>query len=744
MEELDIFFNTGNSIRMLLRIENLFLVFYRLAVRYPKTNIFFTLTIFLLCAGQVSNLKININTKDIIEKDSVAYQRLMQLEKKFELGNSLYLLFQGAITQSEKVGTLDRWLRSSAIKNREIVDLYTPFNLRTVTAMPSGILYPHLLASPCESAEAKIDFSLLNETPWRSIFTSKDSSIMGLEVFFRDAPGDGSKYGRRNPVIIENFIKTFENFIREKLPEIKPYFLGSLGYLYYSYKGIKNTEKLNLFFLILIVLLCRIFFGTFKCGLLVFTTLVLMGGILYGLMAIFHVPLDILSNGLFLMIGVSALEDFIFLSSEQLSKKTDETELFPKFLLPSFLTSLTTIIGFGSLYFTDITVIKRFGLWASIGSLLEWLLVFFFLPSLMTVFPKLKIWTNPDKAFFQRLTKNTLRYVPPTKVVLLLLIFFALGGFSLTKLNVTESPVEIFPQNHPYRRGMELLKARNGWEVSFDLVFSQYKNRTGNLSILEKIATDPLVIFIQTPYEMEDFFTKDLSQLSKELVLREFTQTKFYRRFISANDEARAVVFLNDNNISKIAALAKKVESLCDGQCHPTGEIIAYSDFSTKVPRALIDGLGMSIVLVCLTLAILAWMLKANHIIPLIISSMWGPFTMLTIFWLLKIPLNFLTCVFANVLVGLTGDNAIQYLFSSKGKSINDGIADRGEASIQIFLVSVLSATIFQLAYFQATKNLGMLLVLGLFAGLFGDLWLLKGLIQITQKKKEGKSAPSS
>ncbi|HAZ12627.1 MAG: hypothetical protein A2X86_11485 [Bdellovibrionales bacterium GWA2_49_15] len=727
---------------MLTRIETFFLALYHLAVRYPKTNIFLTLAIFLLCTSQLAHLKIVINTKDIVEKNSKAYQRIADLEKKFELGNSLYLLSEGAINQTENICILDRWLRSEVLKNREIVDLYTPFNIRTVLAGPSSILYPHLLEAPCERRERTIDLSPLEQTPWRSIFTSKDTSLLGLEIFFRDAPGAGSKYGRRDPVVVERFVQSLESFRTEQLPALKTYFLGSLGYLYYSYKGIKNTEKLNLFFLLLIVIVCRIFFGTFKCGLLIFITLVLMGGILYGLMSMLHVPLDILSNGLFLMVGVSALEDFIFLSSEQLAKKTEAHALFPKFILPSFLTSLTTIIGFGSLYFTEITVIKRFGLWAAVGSLLEWLLVFYFLPSLMSIFPSLKIWTNPAKAKFQRLTQVSLNYVPPTKVVLLLLIFFILGLFSLTKLNVTESPVEIFPKNHPYRHGMELLKNKNGWEISFDIVFSDYKNRQKNAPILEEVARDPLVSFIQTPYELEDFFTRDLSGLSKELVLRDFTQTKFYRRFISADDQARAIVFLNDNNIAKISILAKKIENLCQEQCHPTGEIIAYSDFSTKVPKALIEGLGMSIILVCLTLAALAWMLKAGNVLPLIISSMWGPFTMLTLFWFLQIPLNFLTCIFANVLVGLAGDNAIQYLFSARGRHLNDGIADRGEASIQIFLISVISASIFQLAYFQATKNLGILLVIGLFVGLFGDLWILKGLVHLTQKKKEGKIPP--
>lgn len=728
---------------MLTRSEKFFTTLYQLALRWPKTSIFFTLLVFALCASHLPDLKIVISTKDIVEKDSKSYQRIADLEKKFELGNSLYLLFQGEVNQTDKVCQLDSWLRHSALKNREIVDLYTPFNIRTVTAMPDSILYPHLLESPCESGEKTLDMSLLEHTPWRSIFTSQDKTLMGLEVFFRDAPGEGSKYGRRDPVVIEQFVSSVENFLSQKLPELKSYFLGSLGYLYYSYQGIKNTQKLNIFFLVLLIIVCRIFFGTFKCGFLICITLVLMGGILYGLMAMLRVPLDILSNGLFLMIGVSALEDFIFLSSEQLAKGTDVNSLFRKFLLPCFLTSLTTMIGFGSLYFTDITVIKRFGLWAAVGSLLEWLLVFYFLPSLMNIFPSLKIWTNPAKARFQRFTQVSLNYIPPTKTILFLLIFFALGLFSLTKLNVTESPIEIFPKEHPYRQGMELLKSKNGWEVSFDLVFTQYKDRASNVSILDEVARDPMVRFIQTPYAMEDFFTKDLAPLTKELVLRDFTQTKFYRRFISADGQARAIVFLNDNNIAQVALLAKKIEGLCHGRCHPTGEIVAYSDFSTEVPKALIEGLGMSMILVCVTLALLAWMLKAGNIVPLIISSMWGPFTMLTLFWLLRIPLNFLTCIFANVLVGLTGDNAIQYLFSARGKSIHVGIAERGEASILVFLISVLSASIFQWAYFQATKNLGILLVIGLFVGLFGDLWMLKGLIRLIPKKKERKISPS-
>lgn len=43
-------------------------------------------------------------------------------------------------------------------------------------------------------------------------------------------------------------------------------------------------------------------------------------------------------------------------------------------------------------------------------------------------------------------------------------------------------------------------------------------------------------------------------------------------------------------------------------------------------------------------------------------------------------------------LVGLTGDNAIQYLFASNGGTLDDGLALRGDASLAFSLLLIFGS----------------------------------------------------
>ena len=95
--------------------------------------------------------------------------------------------------------------------------------------------------------------------------------------------------------------------------------------------------------------------------------------------------------------------------------------------------------------------------------------------------------------------------------------------------------------------------------------------------------------------------------------------------------------------------------------------------------------------------------------------------------------MNFLTCVFASVLVGLAGDNALQYLCAEdvggRRLLLAEGAARRGGASIQVAVVMSLCALVFLGSAFVASRRLGLLLGLGLMASLVGDLWILRSLL---------------
>jgi len=109
-------------------------------------------------------------------------------------------------------------------------------------------------------------------------------------------------------------------------------------------------------------------------------------------------------------------------------------------------------------------------------------------------------------------------------------------------------------------------------------------------------------------------------------------------------------------------------------------------------------------------------------------SSFWGVAVMLTALWATRLPLSFLTCGFASVLVGLTGDNVIQYLFARADGRLDAGVRARAGASIQVSVLMALASLVFLGSAFVPSRRLGLLLAAGFVVTLAGDLWLLKAL----------------
>ena len=94
--------------------------------------------------------------------------------------------------------------------------------------------------------------------------------------------------------------------------------------------------------------------------------------------------------------------------------------------------------------------------------------------------------------------------------------------------------------------------------------------------------------------------------------------------------------------------------------------------------------------------------------------------------------------VFASVLVGLTGDNAIQYVAAGREGRLAEGIARRGGASIQVAVVMTVVSLAFLGSAFVPSRILGTLLGAGFLASLVGDLWILKALVGAREGERGG------
>ena len=698
------------------------LKFHRLSVRSPKLILSVTAALLLLAFLSLGQIRTLYAIHDL-EDPTLSYAtKFREMRTDFDLGSSMLIIFKPAskeyFTQSE-IFNIRGWIANEDYSNSNLLRLGSPFDIRRPKISTDEMWYFRLIDKNLpEEVEG------LKATPWKGILTSKQGQDLAVDLTFKSET-QSQFYGSFDPRPVGEVLKN----LAEKFKKVGAYFVtGEAAFQFFCHEGIQRNNELNFYLLIFLLLSFRFFFGTWRSGLSFVLTLIIMATLTFGTMSLFKIPIDLISSGLFLMLSVAALEDYLFICSEQLQRQTSWRKAMRSIVVPSFFTSLTTIFGFGSLVVTNMLIMKRFGIWAAFGSFVEWLACFIVLPALMAQFPYFRSLTNVSRAFRPELSVRFLNLKLNRLLARALMLIFALGFYGLFHLQISGAPKEMMASSHSFIRGLEELKSSRGWESLLHIVFE--KNEPTNEQILNQIAKFENVSQILSPRMVEDFFTENLSKENKELAASELKDSEFFKSFYSKSHKARAVIYVKDTRTEVLMRLLRQITTLCRTNCFVTSEAAAQAEFSEQVPAEFIESFATSLVLLGFVLTLLVRLLSGSPrpYFSILISSLWGPFFIISLYWIFGTKIDFMACLFMCVLVGLAGDNAIQFLFAARKKSLNEGLMRRGTGSLVISLLIAGSCIIFLGSYFVSPRIYGVFLAIGIMVSTFGDIWLLRAL----------------
>jgi predicted RND superfamily exporter protein len=362
---------------------------------------------------------------------------------------------------------------------------------------------------------------------------------------------------------------------------------------------------------------------------------------------------------------------------------------------------------------------------------LEWVVTLLCLPAFLRVVLKEKSWVDKNKVvkflpigFINRIS------LPPIVCKMLLLIFF-IAPFTFNHMNISDVPTNLFKVGNPFRESIQYLFETRSFKGDVSLVFNDLSQEAFNRSILKKLKLHPNVARIEDPYEIMDFYTKNLDHGDISLMKDSLKRTPQLKRFFS-DHRARAIVYLKDVELGSIALMRKQVkEEFCPNrECALAGLLVAYADFSQSVSQTLISSFSLSFVLVILTITVLAYFTSnMRYLFQLLTSSMWGVAVTLTVLSCFQIKINFVTSVVISVLVGMNGDNTIQFILAGMDQGIERGIENRAEGSIITSILLIGASMTFLFHYFEPPTMFGYLLMFGFLTALVGDLFILKGLL---------------
>ncbi|MCR9204035.1 MAG: hypothetical protein NXH75_05635, partial [Halobacteriovoraceae bacterium] len=310
----------------------------------------------------------NIGTKlEILDFQDSPYQSikdLNKLDKSFSLTNNIdFIVSKSTPFTGKDLCYLQQFSRKLSAE----FNTFSLFTLRT-PQLKEGKLWYKKETYPCNKNLSE----LFPQDSWKKIlWTEKD-------IIFKARFNDSQiKNGT-----LEKIKKRFEPLKEAGFS----FYMGSQSALkYYFYKSVKKDSFVNLLMILLLFLFFLFCYRNLLAFFYTFLSLAISISLTLGIMGFLGFDITLINNGLFLMLAIATVQDIVFLFNDYATQKGTFGESLENQILPCFLTTFTTLVGFLSLSFSPLAVINQFGIEAAIGALIEWFVVFFICPHLLQI-----------------------------------------------------------------------------------------------------------------------------------------------------------------------------------------------------------------------------------------------------------------------------------------------------------------------------------------------------------------------
>jgi len=171
-----------------------------------------------------------------------------------------------------------------------------------------------------------------------------------------------------------------------------------------------------------------------------------------GFMRMMNKPIDLMTVMLPTMMFVAGMSDVVHFFTkyfEEMAKGTERDKIYPLILkevgFPTFLTLITTIVGFLSLLFSSIKPIRDFGIYTSIGVAIAFALTYTFLPALLYFFtPKKLVTVHGTNNRTTGIMRNGLFWIFRNQKTILVItaILLVVSGIGIYKIRVNNILLE--------------------------------------------------------------------------------------------------------------------------------------------------------------------------------------------------------------------------------------------------------------------------------------------------------------
>ncbi|MEX2463078.1 MAG: MMPL family transporter [Balneolaceae bacterium] len=569
--------------------------------------------------------------------------------------------------------------------------------------------------------------------------------------------------------------------INEILDEYRPkyqFHISGIPYFRNQYVNMLNSEIINyilissLLIVLLLYYLYRTIWGVLFPMIIVWTTLLLT-------VAMIHLSggyLEIMSSTIapiLLCVGVADAVHMIskYDDARELGKNKHFSiiEMIVTLGSATFLTSITTAIGFASLISSTVVPMKMFGIYTAMGVLLAYIITILFLPAVLRLSGKNRVVNEKSGSFYPAINRtlhklsviNRRHYV---KILVSGSILTLLFSFGLTKLNVngkifddigedtvlmqdsrffSEYISSQFPLEFIIDTGeqdgvfsIELMKKLVRFE-EFLLSYPEIQRVTG----LHTLITEVHRSMSDSEDDLFNPIPENDSAIAQYVLLLELNGSDELFRLVDFDySKLRITSFTDDAGSNRINQIRDELQPVINNlfpekNVITTGTTILSADLTEKIVYSLAWSILLAVSAITVIMAFLFKNIRLllialiPNVIPLIIVA--------GLMGYMSVDIKPSTAVIFTIALGIAVDDSIHFLARFRieylrKRSMNPAISfttiRTGRAIVITSLILIAGFGTLMTSAFTSTALMGFLVCTTIFAALLADLLILPSL----------------
>ena len=462
------------------------------------------------------------------------------------------------------------------------------------------------------------------------------------------------------------------------------------------------------------------------------------------------------------------------------------TRMIKKIGIVTIMTNATTAVGFGVLAFTDIRMLKEFGLVAGLSVVAAFFISILLIPILFSFLPppSKKQTAHLDRKLLNDFVKFLDRIVHTQRwaIYTLTIILTIASAWGLILLKPVSFMTDDVPTNADLRSDLKFIEEKFKGVMPFEILIDTKRKRGATRrSNLKKVAK------LQTSLESYSSISRtisvaDVSQYLRQVffdgteedyVLPDKSETDFISLYLKNTtfDTENLSRTLTDTNFQKIRIsgsirdigsieMAKLVDSIQTdvNQIFDSTKYDVTITGTTKIfirgNEFLINNLLQSLALAFLVIAgIMGWLFRSIRIVIISLVPNFLPLLMVAgVMGFMGVALKPSTALVFSVAFGIAVDDSIHFLARYRlalrmgdtvSEAISNSFKDTGVSMIYTSVILFFGFVIFTASSFGGTKALGLLASSTLAIAMFGNLFLLPAMLLTFEPKKSKQKLPA-